>query len=82
MPHSLHVLPWKTISHLFGLPQMTAIMSQDDHQAGADSETQQTHKGVAESDAIEVQLKTSMDERTDRVVRIDKGRESLPAFDL
>jgi len=81
MLHSLHMLHWKAISHLFGLPQMTAIMSQDDHQAGADRETQQTHKGVVETDAVEVQVNTSMDERTDRVVRIDKGLESLPAFD-
>jgi hypothetical protein len=82
MLHSLHLLPGKAISHLFGLPHMTAIMSQDDHQAGADSETQQTHKGILEADAVEVQVKTSMDERTDRVVRIDKGLESLSAFDL
>jgi hypothetical protein len=82
MLHSLHVLPWKAIAHLFGLPQMTAIMSQDDHQASPDSETQQTHKGILETDAVEVQVKTSMDERTDRIVRIDKGRESLSAFDL
>src|SRR5882757_2970493 len=58
---SLHMLPWKAISHLFGLPQMTAIMSQDDHQPGADRETEQTHKGILETDAVEVQVKTSMD---------------------